>query len=99
MKMTIRGTVTQIGEPRVTDKSEVTEIIINKKYHDPETGELKAEDNYPCQIWKKQFLEFEKCYHKNSMMEVTGFLNGRKVDKDGRQSFFLNFVGTEFKNT
>jgi len=96
MKITLKGTITKVGEIKATEKSEVREIILNKKYHDPETGELKAEDNYPVQIWKDDMPEFAKAYDKSSRMEISGFLNGRLIDKDGKHTCFMNFTGKKF---
>jgi hypothetical protein len=98
MKITIKGTVTKIGEPKAAGSSEVREIWLNKKYHDAETGELKSEDTYPLQIWKDQFADFEKCYTTSAKMEVTGFINGRLVGEGNEARCFMNFIGRSFKN-
>lgn len=98
MKMSIKGTVHHIGEPRAAGQGTVTEVILNKKYHDPETGELKNEDYYPVQIWQDKFADFQKCFERSSRMEINGFINGRLVEKDGKQSCFMNFTGQKFLN-
>ena len=97
MKVEQIGTVTKIGEPKTAGKSEVREIVLNKKYHDPDTGDLKSEDNYPVQIWSDKWSDFEKAYQKNAKMKITGFINGRLIDKAGVERCFMNFVGQNFE--
>ncbi|OHB72384.1 MAG: hypothetical protein A2W17_04485 [Planctomycetes bacterium RBG_16_41_13] len=96
-KITIKGEIIRVSDPKTAGTGTVREVVLLKKYHDPQTGELKNEDYYPCQIWQDKFPDFEKCYHVNSKMEITGFINGRKIPKDGGDNFFLNFVGKSFK--
>jgi len=96
MKIEIRGQISQIGEPREAGKSLVREIIISKKYFDSNTGELKGEDYYPVQIWEDVFPEFEKAYTKSSNMVILGYVNGRRAEKDGSVSHFLNITGKSF---
>jgi len=97
-KITIKGTITKVGQPRKAGSGEVTEVILNKKFHDPETGALKNEDNYPLQIWQDKFAEFKKAFEKSSLMEVTGFINGRTVGEGENEKSFINFVAQSFKN-
>lgn len=96
MKIILRGTISKIHEPRTAGTSEITEVCLNKKYHDPDSGELKGEDNYPIQIWTEKLSEFKKCYEISSKMEITGFLNGRLVEKDGTPKCFMNFTAQKF---
>lgn len=98
MKVTQRGTVTKIGEPKKAGNSQVREIILNKKYHDPDSGELKSEDHYPVQIWEDKFAEFEKQYQVSALMEIEGFINGRLTGEGDNQRCFMNFVGRKFKS-
>jgi hypothetical protein len=97
MKIKMRGTVAKIGEPKKAGNSTVREIVLNKKYHDPDSGDLKSEDNFPVQIWEDKFPDFEKQYHVSSLMEIEGFLNGRLVGEGGEARCFMNFVGRSFK--
>lgn len=97
MKVKITGVISKVGEFKKAGNSEVMEVILNKKYHDQDTGELKGEDHYPVQIWKDIFPRFEACLNFSSKMEITGFLNGRKAGTDDKQSFYMNFTAREFR--
>jgi len=97
MKITITGTVSHIGEFKQAGASEVREVVLHKMYHDPDTGALKGEDYYPVQIWKDRYIDFEKAYHTSAKLEIKGFVNGRKIEKDGKASHYLNLTGREFR--
>ena len=97
MKLTIKGGVTRIGDIQTAGNSAIRTVVISKKYHDPETGELKSEDHYPVQIWEDKWAEFKQAYDQSSYMEVEGYLNGRKKEKDGQVGYFFNFKGRNFK--
>ena len=97
MKITIVGVISHIGEPKQAGTSEVRDVVLHKKYHDPDSGELKGEDYYPIQIWTDKWSDFEKVYHVSSKMEIKGFINGRRIEKDGKVSHYLNITGREFR--
>lgn len=97
-KVTIRGEIHKIGEARTAGNSEVKEIIIHRKYHDPDTGELRGEDFFPVQIWEQNWDEFKKCVEHSGKVEMSGFVNGRRTVKDGSASYFCNIVAKSFKN-
>jgi len=96
MKLEITGTVTKIGIPKTAGKSQVREIILNKKYHDADTGELRSEDDYPVQIWEDDFKAFEATYGRSAKMKISGFINGRKFGDADNEKCFMNFVGKKF---
>jgi len=98
MKVTLRGEVIKVGDARTAGTSEVKEIVIHRKYHDPDTGELKGEDFFPVQVWKDRWREMEEAIKPSSKVEMTGFVNGRRIEKDGTASFFCNIVAHSFKN-
>jgi single-stranded DNA-binding protein len=98
MKVTLRGNILQISEPRQVGSAQVVEIVINKKFYDQNTGELKGEDFYPVQVWDNVWPELNKVIEKGGMVEMQGFVNGRKIEKDGKPSFFCNIVAKSFKN-
>ena len=92
MKITLTGTVTRVNVPVETSKSSVMEIILSKKYYDSSTGELRAEDHYPVQIWKEKLPDFQKVYNESTSMKITGFINGRMVGENDNVKAFLNFT-------
>lgn len=98
MKVTLRGEVHKIGDARTAGSSEVKEIIIHRKYHDPDTGEMKGEDFFPVQVWKDKWEEMNKVLAVSSKVEMQGFVNGRRTEKNGEASYFCNIVARSFKN-
>lgn len=98
MKVTLRGEITHVGEPRTAGASEVKEVIIHRKYHDPDTGELKGEDYFPVQVWKDKWNELNSSMGKGNKVEMQGFVNGRRTEKNGEPSYFCNIVARSFKN-
>jgi single-stranded DNA-binding protein len=96
MKVTLRGRIIEVSEPRTAGSSEVVEVIIHREFYDQDTGEKKGEDFFPVQVWKEKYEQFQKILEYGKKVEMKGFVNGRRTEKDGRPSFFCNIVAKEF---
>jgi len=95
-KITINGTIVRIGETKEIKSGNVREVIVCRKYHDPQSGELKSEDFYPVQVFKDCYEKYQELIYAGKKVSVNGFVNGRRSEKDGSTSYFCNIVAKEF---
>jgi len=95
-KVTLRGTIESVSEERQAGTSKVKEVVIHRTFHDPDTGEKKGEDFFPVQVFEKCFDSLESVITSTGKIEMQGFVNGRKTEKDGKPSYFCNIVAKSF---
>ena len=97
MKIEITGNIHLVSEPKTAGNSEVTNIVINKKVFNFDTGELVADELFPVQIWKDDMPAFYAATSEGTKVKVEGYLNGKKYSVEGRDDvFFLQIVGKKF---
>ena len=95
-KITINGTIVRIGDTKEIRSGNVREVIVGRKYHDPQSGELKSEDFYPVQVFKDCHEKHQDLITVGQRVSINGFVNGRRSEKDGSTSYFCNIVAKEF---
>ena len=76
MKVEITGRVLELGEPFETKNGKMQEVVLVKKFINPETDET-AENYYPVSLAP----ELTGKYQLNDKLKVTGYINGRKSDQ------------------
>lgn len=91
-KVTITGTITEIGESKKIASGEVLQVVVNRKSHDPNTGKLKNEDHFPVQVFNPLKMNPAPDLIKGQKVRVEAYVNGRMSDKDGTPSYFCNLV-------
>jgi hypothetical protein len=109
MKVTLKGTVTKIGEPKEIKGSEgrgttsIRQVVLQKKSFNHDSGELISDDSFPVQVWEKDMTLFNAAYHVSAKMEIDAYLNGKEYTKkdvaegEDEQGFFLNLTGKAFR--
>jgi hypothetical protein len=97
MKVTIKGTVKSCTDARTVSNGSICELVLEKKYHDPDTGEIKSTDFFPIQFWNDMFEKYAAAVKVSKVLEVTGYLNGKLNSKDGNDKAFLSITAKEFK--
>ena len=95
-KITLTGTIARVNDAKTIASGTVREVIINRKYHDPESGELKNEDWFPVQVFKDQEKIAGELLTPGRKVKMEGYVNGRRSEKDGTASYFCNIVAKSF---
>jgi single-strand DNA-binding protein len=54
-------------------------------------------DFIPCIAWDKAAETIAKYVHKGDLFAVTGYIQTRSYDKDGRMNYFTEVVTTSFQ--